>query len=214
MGITANTEVRMQKALINSQSELKLQIQRQADTTADLRDQVRKQGVRMRKQGHLHDDDELEATIAEMVQNEVQQRLDAVQSEQALASNDASEQEATLQIDPDETRKIIDYSIQFAIDVICKTITDEVRQMAPIADQPKAQQSPVNDDTNTNGDDVTMYDEYQLERRMQEAWRRTYLEESSSVSHGAASRTDQTQCSRTLLASQSADSRTEFEPLR
>ncbi|KAG7376694.1 hypothetical protein PHYPSEUDO_012871 [Phytophthora pseudosyringae] len=49
MGTTANTEARMQKALINSQSELNLQIQRQADATAAFRDQVRKQGVRMRK---------------------------------------------------------------------------------------------------------------------------------------------------------------------
>ncbi|KAG7376695.1 hypothetical protein PHYPSEUDO_012872 [Phytophthora pseudosyringae] len=136
-----------------------------------------------------------------MVQKEVQQRLNVVQREQALASVDASEQETPLQIDPDETRKIIDHSILSAVDVICKTITDEVRKMAPIAEQQKAQQSPVNDDTDTNVDDVTTYDEYQLERRMQEAWRRTYLDESSCVSHGAASSTDQDQCSQTLLVS-------------
>ncbi|GMF32223.1 unnamed protein product [Phytophthora fragariaefolia] len=46
--ITSSTEAHMQKALTNTQSDLHLQIERQADATAALRDQVRKQGVRIR----------------------------------------------------------------------------------------------------------------------------------------------------------------------
>ncbi|KAG7380231.1 hypothetical protein PHYPSEUDO_007617 [Phytophthora pseudosyringae] len=93
-------------------------------------------------------------------------------------------------------------------------VNDRLAQALQAQNNRSQQQSPVNDDTDTNGDDVTTYDEYQLERRMQEAWRRNYLDESSCVSHGAASSTDQDQCSQTLLVSQSANSRTEHEPLR
>ncbi|GMF43981.1 unnamed protein product [Phytophthora fragariaefolia] len=159
----------MQKALPNTQPDLHLQIQRQADATAALRAQVRKQGARIRKQCRLHDDAELEATITGIVQKEVEQRLNAVQCERALAPADASEQETTLLIDPDETRRIIDRNIQSAVEVICNTIKDEVRAMAPNVEQPQTQQSPVNDNIGTHEYyDVTNGD-YQLERRMQEA---------------------------------------------
>ncbi|GMF46958.1 unnamed protein product [Phytophthora fragariaefolia] len=119
--ITSSTEAHMQKALTNTQSDLYLQIQRQTDATAALRDQVRKQGVRIRKQCRLHDDAELDAIITGIVQKEVEQRLNAVQSERALAPADASEQETTLPIDPDETRRIFDRNIQSAVEVICNT---------------------------------------------------------------------------------------------
>ncbi|KAE9038134.1 hypothetical protein PR002_g6180 [Phytophthora rubi] len=211
--ITSNAEVRMQKTLTNTQSDLHLQIQRQADATAALRDQVRKQGVRIRKQCRLHDDVELEVTIAEMVQKEVQQRLNAVQSERALAPVDASEQETTLQVQPDETRNLIDDSIQSAVEVICKTIKNEVRTMAPNPEQPKTQQSPVNDATDTNEDCGATNDDYQLERRMQEAWRRTYLDDSHSVSQVEPSSTDQEMSSGGDFVSQRG-SGPEVEPLR
>ncbi|KAG3117326.1 hypothetical protein PI126_g24621 [Phytophthora idaei] len=78
-------EARMQKAIPNTQSELNLEVQRQADATSSLREQVRNQGIRINKQSkqaRQQGDSELEATIAEMVQKEVQERLNAVQGEQ------------------------------------------------------------------------------------------------------------------------------------
>ncbi|KAG3124048.1 hypothetical protein C6341_g26315 [Phytophthora cactorum] len=160
-------EARMQKAITNTQSELNLEVQRQADATSSLREQVRKQGIRINKQSkqaRQQGDAGLEATIAEMVQKE---------------------------FDPEETRKIIDRSIQSAVDVICKTIKDEVREVTAKAAQPKPQVSSVihgnaTKDDKSDGDD----EDHELERRMQEAWRKTYLVDSSSVFQPEAS-TDQ-----------------------
>ncbi|KAG3103768.1 hypothetical protein PI124_g13039 [Phytophthora idaei] len=181
----------MQKAITNTQSELNLEVQRQADATSSLREQVRKQGIRINKQSkqaRQQGDAELEATIAEMVQKEVQERLNAVQGEQQLPSAEAVPQDATVQFDPEETRKIIDRSIQSAVDVICKTIKDEVREVTVRAAQPKPHVSSMNHgnatkDDKSDGDD----EDHELERRMQEAWRKTYLVESSSVSQPEAS---------------------------
>ncbi|KAG3060369.1 hypothetical protein PI124_g22881 [Phytophthora idaei] len=79
--IAANTErqleARMEKAITNTQSELNLEVQRQVDATSSLREQVRKQGIRINKQSKQarhQGDTELEATIAEMEQKEVQER--------------------------------------------------------------------------------------------------------------------------------------------
>jgi hypothetical protein len=212
--ITANTEARMQKALTNVQSDLNLQIQRQADTTTALRDQVRKQGVRIRKHGRLHDDGELEAAIAEMVQKEVQQRLNAVQAERTLTSVYAAKQQNDLQIDAAKTSKMIDHSIQSAVNVICKTVKDELRSMAPKAERPKTQQTPMNDDTDTNRDCDATDDDYELERRMQEAWMKTYMNDSSSVLQDAASNTNPEMGSDALLVDQGEASRMQLKPLR
>ncbi|KAG3135723.1 hypothetical protein PC128_g26011 [Phytophthora cactorum] len=187
-------EARMQKAITNTQSELNLEVQRQADATSSLREQVRKQGIRINKQSkqaRQQGDAGLEATIAEMVQKEVQERLKAVQGEQQLSSAKAVPQDAIVQFDPEETRKIIDRSIQSAVDVICKTIKDEVREVTAKAAQPKPQVSSVihgnaTKDDKSDGDD----EDHELERRMQEAWRKTYLVDLSSVSQPEAS-TDQ-----------------------
>ncbi|KAG2960011.1 hypothetical protein PC119_g26531, partial [Phytophthora cactorum] len=178
-------EARMQKAITNTQSELNLEVQRQADATSSLREQVRNQGIRINKQSkqaRQQGDSELEATIAEMVQKEVQERLNAVQ----------------------QTRKIIDRSIQSAVDAICKTIKDEVREVTARAAQPKPQVSSVNHanatkDDKSDGDD----EDHELERRMQKAWRKTYLVESSSVSQPEAS-TDQEPSKEIVRVSQSS----------
>ncbi|KAF1787959.1 hypothetical protein GQ600_16851 [Phytophthora cactorum] len=217
-GDSGNTErqleARMQKAITNTQSELNLEVQRQADATSSLREQVRKQGIRINKQNKQarhQGDAELEATIAEMEQKEVQERLNAVQGEQQLPSAEAVPQDATVQVDPEETRKIIDRSIQSAVDVICKTIKDEVREVTARAAQPKPQVSSVNHgnatkDDNSDGDD----EDYELERRMQEAWRKTYLVDSSSVSQPEAS-TDQEPSKEIVRVSQSSTCSTDNE---
>ncbi|KAG2879561.1 hypothetical protein PC117_g26737, partial [Phytophthora cactorum] len=172
-------EARMQKAITNTQSELNLEVQRQADATSSLREQVRNQGIRINKQSkqaRQQGDSELEATIAEMVQKEVQERLNAVQREH----------------------------IQSAVDAICKTIKDEVREVTARAAQPKPQVSSVNHanatkDDKSDGDD----EDHELERRMQKAWRKTYLVESSSVSQPEAS-TDQEPSKEIVRVSQSS----------
>ncbi|KAG3055830.1 hypothetical protein PI124_g23517 [Phytophthora idaei] len=163
--IAANTErqleARMQKAITNTQSELNLEVQRQADAASSLREQVRKQSIRINKQckqPRHQGDTEIEATIAEMVQKEVQERLNAVQGEQQLPSAEAVPQDITVQVDPEETRKIIDRSIQSAVDVICTTIKDEEREVTARAAQPKPQVSSVNHgnatkDDKSDGDD-------------------------------------------------------------
>ncbi|KAG4064762.1 hypothetical protein PC123_g514 [Phytophthora cactorum] len=163
--IATNTErqleARMQKAITNTQSELNLEVQRQADAASSLREQVRKQSIRINKQykqARQQGDAEIEATIAEMVHKEVQERLNAVQGEQQLPSAEAVPQETTVQVDPEETRKIIDRSIQSAVDVICKKINDEVREVTARAAQPKPQVSSVNHgnatkDDKSDGDD-------------------------------------------------------------
>ncbi|GMF58776.1 unnamed protein product [Phytophthora fragariaefolia] len=154
--------------------------------------------VRIRKQCRLHDA-ELEATIAGIVQKEVGQRLNAVQSERALAPADASEQETTLPIDPDETRRIIDRNIQSTVEVICNFIKDEVRAMAPKVEQPQTQQSPVNENIGTHEYYDVTNDDYQLERRMQKAWRRTYINDSYPASQRTSSSADQEVCSGPTL---------------
>ncbi|KAF1783921.1 hypothetical protein GQ600_27860 [Phytophthora cactorum] len=182
----------MQKAITNTQSELNLEVQRQADATSSLREQ-------------------LEATIAEMEQKEVQECLNAVQGEQQLPSAEAVPQDATVQVDPEETRKIIDRSIQSAVDVICKTIRDEVREVTARAAQPKPQVSSVNHGNTTKDDKSDGDDEdYELERRMQEAWRKTYLVVSSSVSQPEAS-TDQEPSKKIVRVSQNSTCSTDNE---
>ncbi|KAG2819064.1 hypothetical protein PC119_g13324 [Phytophthora cactorum] len=180
----------MQKAITNTQSELNLEAQRLADATSSLREQVRKQ---------------------EMEQKEVQECLNAVQGEQQLPSAEAVPQDATVQVDPEETRKIIDRSIQSAVDVICKTIRDEVREVTARAAQPKPQVSSVNHGNTTKDDKSDGDDEdYELERRMQEAWRKTYLVVSSSVSQPEAS-TDQEPSKTIVRVSQNSTCSTDNE---
>ncbi|KAG3117616.1 hypothetical protein PI125_g3605 [Phytophthora idaei] len=207
-------EARMLKAITNTQSELNLEVQRQTDATSSLREQVRKQGIRINKQSkqaRQQGDAELEATIADMVQKEVQERLKAVQGEQQLPSAEAVPQDATVQFDPGETRKIIDRSIQSAVDVNCMTIKDEVREVTAKAAQPKPQVSSVNHgnatkDDKSDGDD----EDHEPERRMQEAWRKTYLVDSSSVSQPEAS-TDQEPSKEIVRVSQSSTCSTDNE---
>ncbi|KAG2883815.1 hypothetical protein PC119_g25714, partial [Phytophthora cactorum] len=204
-------EARMQKAITNTQSELNLEVQRQADAMSSLREQVLKQGIRINKQARQQGDAELEATIAKMMQKEVQERLNAVQGEQQLPSAEAVPLDATVQFDPEETRKIIDRSIQSAVDVICKTIKDEVREVTARAAQPKPQVRSVNHgnatkDDKSDGDD----EDHELERRMQEVWRKTYLVDSSSVSQPEVS-TDQEPSKEIERVSQSSTCSTDNE---
>ncbi|KAG2977913.1 hypothetical protein PC123_g14540 [Phytophthora cactorum] len=146
-----------------------------------------------------------------MEQKEVQECLNAVQGEQQLPSAEAVPQDATVQVDPEETRKIIDRSIQSAVDVICKTIRDEVREVTARAAQPKPQVSSVNHGNTTKDDKSDGDDEdYELERRMQEAWRKTYLVVSSSVSQPEAS-TDQEPSKKIVRVSQNSTCSTDNE---
>ncbi|KAG4236498.1 hypothetical protein PC116_g15406 [Phytophthora cactorum] len=146
-----------------------------------------------------------------MEQKEVQECLNAVQGEQQLPSAEAVPQDATVQVDPEETRKIIDRSIQSAVDVICKTIRDEVREVTARAAQPKPQVSSVNHGNTTKDDKSDGDDEdYELERRMQEAWRKTYLVVSSSVSQPEAS-TDQEPSKTIVRVSQNSTCSTDNE---
>ncbi|KAG3120569.1 hypothetical protein PI125_g1030 [Phytophthora idaei] len=102
-------------------------------------------------------------------------------------------------------------SFRDAVDVICKTIKDEVREVTARAAQPKPQVSSVNHgnatkDDKSDGDD----EDFELERRMQEAWRKTYLVDSSSVSQPEAS-TDQEPSKEIVRVSQSSTCSTDNE---
>jgi hypothetical protein len=131
-----------------------------------------------------------------------------------LTSVYAAKQQNDLQIDAAKTSKMVDHSIQSAVNVICKTVKDELRSMAPKAERPKTQQTPMNDDTDTNRDCDATDDDYELERRMQEAWMKTYMNDSSSVLHDAASNTNPEMGSDALLVDQGEASRMQLKPLR
>ncbi|KAF1784725.1 hypothetical protein GQ600_21142 [Phytophthora cactorum] len=134
-------EARMQKAITNTQSELNLKFS------------VRKQGIRINKQSkqaRQQGDAELEATIAEMVQKEVQERLKLFRVSSSFHLRKPSHKTPL---------------IQSAVDVICKTIKDEVREVSSV------NHGNATKDDKSDGDD----EDHELERRMQEAWRKTYL---------------------------------------
>lgn len=82
-------EARMQRALTNTQSELNLQLQRQADATSALCEQVRKLSVRSKRQVQQNDESVSKSTITDLVQNAVDQRIKA-QHENELCRSDAS----------------------------------------------------------------------------------------------------------------------------
>ncbi|KAG2774326.1 hypothetical protein Pcac1_g15004 [Phytophthora cactorum] len=190
---------------------LEIAATRSEDAEGNNEHAVLKQGIRINKQARQQGDAELEATIAKMMQKEVQERLNAVQGEQQLPSAEAVPLDATVQFDPEETRKIIDRSIQSAVDVICKTIKDEVREVTARAAQPKPQVRSVNHgnatkDDKSDGDD----EDHELERRMQEVWRKTYLVDSSSVSQPEVS-TDQEPSKEIERVSQSSTCSTDNE---
>ncbi|ETN14399.1 hypothetical protein PPTG_07456 [Phytophthora nicotianae INRA-310] len=79
LNITTNAERflegRVQKALSNTQSELNLQVQRQADATTALREQIRKLNAQAKRQAQKSDGAALDTTVADLVRQEMEERL-------------------------------------------------------------------------------------------------------------------------------------------
>ncbi|ETM00723.1 hypothetical protein L917_02575, partial [Phytophthora nicotianae] len=72
-------EGRVQKALSNTQSELNLQVQRQADATTALREQIRKLNAQAKRQAQKSDGAALDTTVADLVRQEMEERFRGVQ---------------------------------------------------------------------------------------------------------------------------------------
>ncbi|ETI41534.1 hypothetical protein F443_13239 [Phytophthora nicotianae P1569] len=83
LDITTNAERlvegRVQKPLTNAQSELNLQVQRQANATTPLREQIRKLYVQVKRQAQKSDGATLQTTVADQVRQEVEERFRGVQ---------------------------------------------------------------------------------------------------------------------------------------
>ncbi|ETL47634.1 hypothetical protein L916_02635, partial [Phytophthora nicotianae] len=79
LDITTNAESflegRVQKALSNTQSELNLQVQRQADATTALREQIRKLNAQAKRQAQKSDGAALDTTVADLVRQEMEERF-------------------------------------------------------------------------------------------------------------------------------------------
>ncbi|GMF40544.1 unnamed protein product [Phytophthora fragariaefolia] len=73
-------ESRIQKLHTNTQSDINLQVQRQADVTTALREHVMKMCVRVNKQNQQTESASLESTIARLVKKDVDQCIKALQS--------------------------------------------------------------------------------------------------------------------------------------
>ncbi|ETP11284.1 hypothetical protein F441_13187, partial [Phytophthora nicotianae CJ01A1] len=79
LDITTNAERlvegRVLKPLTNAQPELNLQVQRQANATTPLREQIRKLYVQVKRQAQKSDGATLETTVADQVRQEVEERF-------------------------------------------------------------------------------------------------------------------------------------------
>ncbi|KAF4137634.1 hypothetical protein GN958_ATG04718 [Phytophthora infestans] len=176
-------EARMQRALTNTQSELNLQVQRQADATSALCEQVRKLSVRSKRQVQQNDESVLESTIADLVQKAVDQRIKAQQDNELCRSDANYRLQQELHTQLQDSRNSIDRSLQSAVGEIQRSIRDEVRgavvEGTKLTKVPEANPGCKADELD---DDIPATDEdFELEKRMQEAWWRSYMQNMSSV---------------------------------
>ncbi|ETK81573.1 hypothetical protein L915_12933 [Phytophthora nicotianae] len=179
LDITTNAahllECRVQKAHTNTQSELNLQVQRQADATTALREQIRKLNVQAKRQARKSDGAALETTVADLVRQEVEERFRGVQinAQRESDANIKFRQEVQTQIRDYQSNS--DRSIQAAVGEICKTIRDAVRAATQETEELKrdglTQQIYGSDELNDggDGDEPAADEDPALEKRMQEA---------------------------------------------
>ncbi|ETP27499.1 hypothetical protein F442_23225 [Phytophthora nicotianae P10297] len=179
LDITTNAahllECRVHKAHTNTQSELNLQVQRQADATTALREQIRKLNVQAKRQARKSDGAALETTVADLVRQEVEERFRGVQinAQRKSDANIKFRQEVQTQIRDYQSNS--DRSIQAAVGEICKTIRDAVRAATQETEELKrdglTQQVYGSDELNDggDGDEPAADEDPALEKRMQEA---------------------------------------------
>ncbi|ETI36545.1 hypothetical protein F443_17372 [Phytophthora nicotianae P1569] len=172
---SASLRVQVQKAHTNTQSELNLQVQRQADATTALREQIRKLNVQAKRQARKSDGAALETTVADLVRQEVEERFRGVQinAQRESDANIKFRQEVQTQIRDYQSNS--DRSIQAAVGEICKTIRDAVRAATQETEELKrdglTQQIYGSDELNDggDGDEPAADEDPALEKRMQEA---------------------------------------------
>ncbi|POM70215.1 LOW QUALITY PROTEIN: hypothetical protein PHPALM_13376 [Phytophthora palmivora] len=144
-------------------------------------EQVRKLSVRSKRQAQRNEEGPLETTIADLVQKEVEQRFNAQQGPFRPDNNTHLQQEMQTQIQ--DSHESIDRTIQSAVVIIQRTIRDEVRCAATEGvKQIKAQQANQgNQGDELDGGEFSTDEDSDVEKRTQEAWRRSYMHASPSA---------------------------------
>ncbi|KAK1944096.1 hypothetical protein P3T76_004008 [Phytophthora citrophthora] len=167
-------ESRLQNAVTTAQSELNLQMQRQADATSVLRDKLRKKQVRSKHQSEQVDPTKLKTSIREVLRSNPD-LVGPGQIEHQTPTNGTEPKtfdqiNATIERSVGAAASTIERSVGAAATTIGNAISGGMRGLS----RPSSMRNHCN--SSDSDDDVSMDEEdRQLEKRMQDAWRKTYL---------------------------------------
>ncbi|GMF34936.1 unnamed protein product [Phytophthora fragariaefolia] len=168
-------ESRIQKLLTNTQSDINLQVQRQADVTTALREHVMKMCVRVNKRNQQTESASLESTIARLVKKEVGQCIKALQSKDPQSVEHAVRQDRRPAEQPIPSQNPIEHSLQSAVEVVCKTIKDGVRDLTSVDERQSHRTARSEPGGASDGEGISDSDgDSEFEKRMLETREKSY----------------------------------------
>ncbi|KAG1712258.1 hypothetical protein DVH05_000008 [Phytophthora capsici] len=160
-------ESRVQSLVTNTQSEMNLQIQRQADATSVLREKLQKQQMRFKHRSSRIDEALLKTSIQDVLLNNPDLVSHERQEQPEQSSTDSSGDKVHGEF-AEQLNATLERSIGAAATTIGNAINGGMRSIT--------KSSLRRDEDSDSDDDIWMSPkDRQMENRMKEAWRKAYL---------------------------------------
>ncbi|KAE8892727.1 hypothetical protein PF003_g23475 [Phytophthora fragariae] len=169
-------EARVQRALINTQADVNFQCQRQADATSISQEKLQRHTSQIRSETIPVDETAIKALIQAVLRSEVDKKSKLEQETQCSENPTIS--------GPDrvdftaQTNATIERNIQAAANTIGNAIKIGIRDLNAMKDSYRERQK-LFDDAQVEDDedeDKMSTEEFRLQQRIQDAWRRTYID--------------------------------------
>ncbi|KAE9058099.1 hypothetical protein PF010_g31126 [Phytophthora fragariae] len=169
-------EARVQRALINTQADVNFQCQRQADATSISQEKLQRHTSQIRSETIPVDETAIKALIQAVLRSEVDKKSKLEQETQCSENPTIS--------GPDrvdftaQTIATIERNIQAAANTIGNAIKIGIRNLNEMKDSYRERQK-LFDDAQVEDDedeDKMSTEEFRLQQRIQDAWRRTYID--------------------------------------
>ncbi|KAL4166087.1 hypothetical protein KRP22_014790 [Phytophthora ramorum] len=127
--------------------------------------------------GEIHDaaaDGEIGAA-GDDAKKDVDRRINTLQSKESQSGDDAVRHEGGPAEQPEASQYSIEHSLQSAVDAICKTIKEGVRELTPVDERQRIRTTRYEPDWSSDSDSGSDSDgDSEFEMRMLEAWEKSY----------------------------------------
>ncbi|KAL4163875.1 hypothetical protein KRP22_004502 [Phytophthora ramorum] len=127
--------------------------------------------------GEIHDaadDGEIGAAGAD-AKEEVYRCINALQSKESQSGDDAVRQDGGPAEQPEASHYSIEHSLQSAVEAICKTIKEGVRELTPVDERQRSRATRYEPDWSSDGESGSDSDvDSEFEKRMLDPWEKSY----------------------------------------